>query len=83
MNHVDKSERCPSLYIMCREPLGSECIMEAELKDKVHMDNLHKSGWKRHKAVQAASRMSGPLLHVAEMAGISHAIGLRGAWMRD
>ena len=78
MNHVDKSTKCSLLYKMVVPDLNDDDRLGHEEQAKADMLAITSKGFTRHKAVQPAVRLQGPLLKVSELVEIRHGGLLRG-----
>jgi bacterioferritin-associated ferredoxin len=75
---AEKSARCRQLWYMQCPPLSSREHDDNINSIRLETADLAKHGWSRDKATTHIVRAAGPLLRIADLAGIDHRIGLRG-----
>jgi hypothetical protein len=85
INHLEeKSRRCLAVITACFRPLPKEISCAHDADDAATARALVRGGRRRHFSETPSSRMSGPLIRAAYVAGLSHASLLRtGARVDD
>eukprot|EP00973_Karenia_brevis_P038120 5256339-Karenia_brevis.AAC.1 len=77
-NHLYKSRRCKSLYLLS-VPVLDECECRNMWQEEKHLHRrLRKQGWAHHKAEMPVIRLQGPLPECSYAVGIQHGPLLQG-----
>ena len=80
-NLEEKSSRCKGIYLMFMDPLSPDAIAKATEEDRVRLQDYKSKGFRRHHVAVPVSRLQGPYTQQADIAGISHRIGLKFDWL--